>query len=121
MKQHELKLQIYSFFGDVIENFATTLRTGQSGTWITPAVIDSYSKLHEAGFAHSVEAWRDGELLGGLYGIALGRVFFGESMFTHETDASKVALVGLITLLKRLGVPSIDCQQETAHLGSCGA
>jgi len=121
MKRHEFDVRIDTVFGDVIENCATTLRTGQSGTWITPAVIDAYSKLHEAGFAHSVEAWRDGELVGGLYGILLDRVFFGESMFTHETDASKVALAGLITVLARHGVPLIDCQQETAHLASFGA
>jgi len=119
--RREFDVRVNTAFSDVIENCATTLRTGQSGTWITPAVIDAYSKLHETGFAHSIEAWRDGELLGGLYGIALGRVFFGESMFTHETDASKVALAGLITLLKRLDVPIVDCQQETAHLASFGA
>ncbi|TMH67305.1 MAG: leucyl/phenylalanyl-tRNA--protein transferase [Betaproteobacteria bacterium] len=128
IKRHEFDVRIDTAFGDVIENCATTLRTGQSGTWITPAVIDAYSKLHDAGFAHSVEAWREGELVGGLYGIVLDRVFFGESMFTHETDASKVAtdaskvaLAGLVTTLTRLGVPLIDCQQETTHLASFGA
>ena len=121
IKRREFEVRIDTAFGDVIENCAIALRTGQSGTWITPAVIDAYSKLHDAGFAHSVEAWRDGELVGGLYGIALDRVFFGESMFTHETDASKVALAGLVTTLTRLGVPLIDCQQETAHLASFGA
>ena len=121
IKRREFEVQIDTAFGDVIENCATTLRTGQSGTWITPAVIDAYSKLHDAGFAHSVEAWREGELVGGLYGIVLDRVFFGESMFTHETDASKVALAGLVTTLTRLGVPIIDCQQETTHLASFGA
>jgi leucyl/phenylalanyl-tRNA---protein transferase len=121
IKRREFDVRIDTAFGDVIENCATTLRTGQSGTWITPAVIDAYSKLHDAGFAHSVEAWRDGELVGGLYGIVLDRVFFGESMFTHETDASKVALAGLVKTLTRLGVPIIDCQQETTHLASFGA
>ena len=121
MKHGHFELRVDTVFDDVIENCATTLRAGQSGTWITPPVIDSYIRLHAAGYAHSVEAWRDDELVGGLYGIALGRVFFGESMFAHETDASKAALVGLTHLLKRLDVPIIDCQQETAHLASFGA
>jgi len=121
MKHGHFELRVDTVFDDVIENCATTLRAGQSGTWITPPVIDSYIRLHAAGYAHSVEAWRDDELVGGLYGIALGRVFFGESMFAHETDASKAALVGLTHLLKRLEVPIIDCQQETAHLASFGA
>jgi leucyl/phenylalanyl-tRNA---protein transferase len=121
MKHGYFELRVDTVFDDVIENCATTLRAGQSGTWITPPVIDSYNRLHAAGYAHSVEAWRDDELVGGLYGIALGRVFFGESMFAHETDASKAALVGLTHVLKRLEVPIIDCQQETAHLASFGA
>ena len=121
IKRGEFEIRIDSAFDDVIENCATTLRTGQSGTWITSAVIDAYTRLHDSGFAHSVEAWRDGELVGGLYGIALGRVFFGESMFTHETDASKVALAALVRILDRLEMPLIDCQQETAHLASFGA
>ena len=121
IKHGEFEVRVDTAFDDVIENCATTLRTGQSGTWITSAVIDAYTKLHDFGFAHSVEAWRDDELVGGLYGIALGRVFFGESMFTHETDASKVALAALIRILNRLEMPLIDCQQETAHLASFGA
>ena len=99
MKHGHFELRVDTVFDDVIENCATTLRAGQSGTWITPPVIDSYIRLHAAGYAHSVEAWRDDELVGGLYGIALGRVFFGESMFAHETDASKAALVGFNTVL----------------------
>jgi leucyl/phenylalanyl-tRNA--protein transferase len=81
----------------------------------------AYRRLHALGYAHSVEAWRGGELVGGLYGLALGRVFFGESMFSHESDASKVALAGLVSVLARQGVPLIDCQQETDHLASMGA
>ena len=77
--------------------------------------------LHRLGYAHSVESWREGRLVGGLYGLALGRVFFGESMFAHETDASKVALVQLVALLQRQAVPLIDCQQETKHLAAFGA
>src|SRR4029434_77903 len=96
-------------------------RRGQLGTWITPAIMDAYRELHTEGFGHSVEAWREGELVGGLYGLALDRMFFGESMFAHEDDASKVALAGLIEVLRRLDMPLIDCQQETAHLATFGA
>jgi len=96
-------------------------RQGQSGTWIVPGMVEAYTRLHALGFAHSVESWRDGELAGGLYGVALGRVFFGESMFSRATDASKVALVALVERLKAEGCDLIDCQQATAHLASLGA
>lgn len=96
-------------------------REGQSGTWITPEIRKAYGELHRLGYVHSVESWRAGELVGGLYGVALGRVFFGESMFTHEADASKVALAHLVAHLRSLDVPLIDCQQETQHLASLGA
>jgi leucyl/phenylalanyl-tRNA--protein transferase len=108
-------------FRAVIQACAETPRTGQGGTWITPVMVDAYCELHRLGYAHSVESWRDEELVGGLYGLALGRVFFGESMFAHETDASKVALVQLVASLQRLNVPLIDCQQETRHLAAFGA
>jgi leucyl/phenylalanyl-tRNA--protein transferase len=96
-------------------------REGHAGTWIVPEMIEAYVGLHELGFAHSVESWRDGELAGGLYGVALGQVFFGESMFARETDASKVALVRLVERLRAAGCRVIDCQQATAHLASLGA
>ena len=96
-------------------------REGQAGTWISPEVRSAYGELHRRGYVHSVEAWRDGRLVGGLYGVTLGRVFFGESMFSHEADASKVALAHLVDRLRALDVPLIDCQQETAHLASLGA
>ncbi len=96
-------------------------RPEQDGTWITNAVVSAYSALHRAGFAHSVECWMDGELAGGLYGIALGRVFFGESMFMRRTDASKIAFAHLTTQLARWRFELIDCQQETPHLASFGA
>jgi leucyl/phenylalanyl-tRNA--protein transferase len=96
-------------------------RDGQSGTWIVPGMVEAYARLHELGFAHSVESWRHGVLAGGLYGILLGRVFFGESMFSRETDASKVALVKLVERARELGVRVIDCQQATRHLASLGA
>ena len=96
-------------------------RPEQGGTWISEAIIDAYTTLHQAGFAHSVETWMAGELVGGLYGIALGRVFFGESMFVRRTDASKIAFAHLVTQLKRWQFELIDCQQETEHLASLGA
>lgn len=96
-------------------------REGQSGTWITPDIRKAYGELHRRGYVHSVESWHDEELVGGLYGVTLGQVFFGESMFAHEADASKVALAHLIARLRALDVPLIDCQQETHHLASLGA
>ena len=107
-------------FRSVIEECSRP-RDGQAGTWIVPEMIDAYTRLHELGFAHSVESWRDGELVGGLYGIGLGQVFFGESMFSRATDASKVALVRLVQRLKAGDCQVIDCQQATAHLASLGA
>lgn len=97
------------------------LRPGQSGTWITPEMVEAYCALHDLGYAHCVETWVDNQLAGGIYGLQIGRMFFGESMFSRATDASKVALVDLIGRLKRMGVPLMDCQQETAHTTSLGA
>jgi leucyl/phenylalanyl-tRNA---protein transferase len=96
-------------------------RDGQAGTWITDDIVTAYTSLHTAGLAHSVETWIDGELAGGLYGVALGRVFYGESMFTRATDASKVALAHLARQLTRWEFGVIDCQMTTAHLQSLGA
>ena len=96
-------------------------RDGQGGTWIVPQMVRAYTRLHELGFAHSAESWHEGSLVGGLYGVALGKVFFGESMFTRAADASKVALVHLVERLKADGFRVIDCQQATAHLASLGA
>jgi len=107
-------------FREVIEACAGP-REGQSGTWIVPEMVEAYVRLHELGFAHSVESWREGRLEGGLYGVALGRVFFGESMFARAPDASKVALVKLVERLRRDGCRAIDCQQATPHLASLGA
>lgn len=91
------------------------------GTWITHEMYRAYRQLHELGYAHSVEAWQDGQLVGGLYGVALGRVFFGESMFARATDASKVAFVHIVEQLRRWGFVLIDCQVHTGHLASLGA
>jgi leucyl/phenylalanyl-tRNA--protein transferase len=96
-------------------------REGQAGTWILPEMVAAYVRLHELGFAHSVESWREDRLVGGLYGLHLGNVFFGESMFSREPDASKVALVKLVARVKAAGVALIDCQQATGHLASLGA
>ena len=96
-------------------------RGGQAGSWITPGMQAAYTRLHALGFAHSVEAWRDGCLAGGLYGLSLGRMFFGESMFTAQTDASKVALAHLVETLRHWRFELIDCQIDNAHLASLGA
>ncbi|MBL8343588.1 MAG: leucyl/phenylalanyl-tRNA--protein transferase [Rubrivivax sp.] len=105
----------------VIETCAKTPRDGQDGTWIVPAVVDAYDAWHHAGRVHSAETWVDGELVGGLYFVAIGRMVFGESMFSHRTDASKLALAALMAACRARGVPLVDCQQNTGHLASLGA
>jgi len=121
VRQARFDLRSDTAFRAVVKLCATTPRPGQYGTWITPQMIEAYDELHRRGYAHSIEAWRGSELVGGLYGLALGAVFFGESMFSHESDASKVSLVALVGLLRQLGIEMIDCQQETAHLAKFGA
>ena len=121
LKRGDFDVRIDTAFDRVIEACANAPREGQEGTWITPEMIASYRRLHRLGYAHSVEAWREGTLAGGLYGIALGRVYFGESMFARVSDASKVCLAKLVALLQQQGVELIDCQQETEHLASMGA
>jgi leucyl/phenylalanyl-tRNA---protein transferase len=108
-------------FGRVIRGCAEVPREGQKGTWITDDMIAAYEQLHEMGFAHSVETWEGGELVGGLYGVSLGTAFFGESMFSRRTDASKVALVQLVRQIERWGFELIDCQVRNDHLASLGA
>ena len=107
-------------FAEVI-SACSAPRRKDGGTWIVPEMRTAYAQLHRIGVAHSIESWREGELVGGLYGLAIGRMFFGESMFARETDASKVALVALVEKLKQDGFELIDCQQETRHLASFGA
>lgn len=109
-----------SAFRRVIEACAQTPRDGQDGTWIVPAVLEAYVAWHRQGRVHSVETWVDGRLLGGLYGVGIGRMFYGESMFAHATDASKIALAALICFARRHGITLIDCQQNTRHLASMG-
>ena len=108
-------------FQQVMEGCATAPRPGQSSTWITSDVIAAYGELHRLGLAHSAETWREGELVGGLYGVALGGVFFGESMFAHAEDASKVAFVALCEQMPGFGIDLIDCQVHTPHMARFGA
>ena len=108
-------------FERVIKSCAEDRRGDDAGTWLVPEMIEAYCRLYELGYAHSVESWHQGRLVGGLYGIALGRVFYGESMFTLKTDASKVALVHLVRVLQTLRFDLIDCQVTTRHLKSLGA
>jgi leucyl/phenylalanyl-tRNA--protein transferase len=115
------QVRLDTAFADVIAACAETPRAGQSGTWITGEMQAAYRRLHELGYAHSVEVTMDGQLVGGLYGMALGRVFYGESMFAWRSDASKIALAHLCAHLNRKGFGIIDCQMETAHLASLGA
>lgn len=108
-------------FREVMTACAQPRPKSAGGTWITPAMIEAYVQLHELGHAHSVEVWREKTLVGGLYGVALGGAFFGESMFAYETDASKVAFAHLVPQLVRWGYTLIDCQQYTTHLARFGA
>jgi leucyl/phenylalanyl-tRNA--protein transferase len=114
------ELRFDSDFPAVIAACAAVPRPGQDGTWIVPSVISAYTAWHRAGRVHSCETWDDGELVGGLYFIAIGRMVFGESMFSHRSDASKIALAGLVAACRARGVTLIDCQQRTGHLASFG-
>ena len=109
-----------SAFENVMRACAAPRRDGP-GTWISEDIIDGYTGLHRLGYAHSAEVWLDGELVGGAYGVSIGRMFYGESMFARVTDGSKIALAYLVRFLRRHGVKMIDCQQETGHLASLGA
>ena len=108
-------------FAEVIRRCATVRRPGQRATWITGEMIRAYDRLHELGFAHSAEAWREGQLVGGLYGVSLGAAFFGESMFTQRPNASKVAFVHLVRQLHAWDFHLVDCQVYTEHLARFGA
>lgn len=121
MARGTFEVRFDTAFADVIAACAGTGRPGQAGTWITPEMQSAYERLHHLGLAHSVESWADGQLAGGLYGVALGGTFFGESMFARVSDASKVAFVALVERLRGWGFPLVDCQQETEHLERFGA
>ena len=108
-------------FAQVMTGCATASGRVEHGTWITPEMRQAYARLHELGFAHSIECWQDDRLVGGLYGVCLDRIFFGESMFTRVTDASKVALAALMQQALRLDIAMIDCQMTTEHLLRFGA
>jgi leucyl/phenylalanyl-tRNA--protein transferase len=108
-------------FDRVIEHCSVFKREGQNGTWILEDMLSAYQALHRAGFAHSVETWIDGKLVGGLYCVSIGKAVFGESMFALQTDASKIALSALVAFAKQHGISWIDCQQNTKHLAFLGA
>lgn len=115
------EIRIDSAFAQVIQKCAKAPREGQNGTWILGAMVDAYCALHAQGLAHSVETWVDGELVAGLYCVAIGQAVFGESMFSERNDASKIALSALVAFCLQHGVTQIDCQQNTRHLASMGA
>jgi leucyl/phenylalanyl-tRNA--protein transferase len=115
------RFTINKAFDKVIARCKMVTRKEQEGTWIQPEVVDAYTKLHQLGFATSAEAWRDGELVGGLYGVLLGKIFFGESMFSTQSNASKFAFINFVRHLQKQGIKLIDCQVYTAHLESLGA
>ncbi|HID00559.1 MAG TPA: leucyl/phenylalanyl-tRNA--protein transferase [Piscirickettsiaceae bacterium] len=121
MKKPHWSVRFDTAFAQVIRLCAQTPRRGQDGTWIDQAMVEAYSALHQMGYAHSVEVFWHDELVGGLYGVQIGRMFFGESMFSLRPDASKIALVHLCHQLQQWGFEFIDCQVETAHLRRMGA
>ena len=121
IRQGAYRVTLDTAFPRVIESCAAVKRPRQRGTWITPAMKRAYAELHRRGLAHSVESWREERLAGGLYGVCLGGIFFGESMFARAPDASKVAFVALVEQLARWGIDLIDCQVYTEHLARFGA
>lgn len=121
MKNNSFSFTTNTAFAQVIHHCKETIRPGQDGTWITDDVEKAYIHLHQLGHAHSAEAWLDDELVGGLYGIKMGDVFFGESMFAHVSNASKFAFISLVQELQGAGIQLVDCQVYTPHLESLGA
>ncbi|GJM34878.1 MAG: leucyl/phenylalanyl-tRNA--protein transferase [Saprospiraceae bacterium] len=120
--QKKFRVSLDQDFRAVITNCQQYRRMGQGGggTWITRGMLEAYCRLHELGYAHSVEVWKGEALVGGLYGIALGKIFYGESMFAKESNASKFGFISLVKILQKQGYWLIDCQQETRHLESLG-
>lgn len=121
LRSGRFEVRIDCDFRSVMRHCADTPREGQNGTWIVDEMVEAYCELHKMGFAHSFETWQNGQLVGGLYGVAIGKAFFGESMFHTVSNASKVAFYHLHQFLQRNGFGIIDCQQETSHLVSLGA
>jgi leucyl/phenylalanyl-tRNA--protein transferase len=121
MRKDDYEIRFDTAFRQVMLQCALTERPGQDGTWITSDIVEGYCRLHALGHAHSVETWMEGKLVGGVYGVAIGRMFYGESMFHHVTDASKLAFVHLVRRLHDQGFGMLDCQMKTTHLASLGA
>ena len=121
LRKQEFEIRFDSSFENVIKACADVRTEQGKGTWIIPEMQQAYTELHQEGYAHSVESWLNGELVGGLYGISLGQCFFGESMFSTVSDSSKAALVALAQFSKQAGIKIIDCQMSTQHLLSLGA
>jgi leucyl/phenylalanyl-tRNA--protein transferase len=121
LRRNAFTFTVNKAFTSVISSCKSINRRGQDGTWITDGIREAYTRLHEAGYAHSAEVWYNDELVGGLYGVRLGKVFFGESMFSKMSNASKYAFINYIELLKNEDVQLIDCQVYTEHLESLGA
>lgn len=121
LNQKKFTITYDTAFREVIRNCQQTKRPGQPGTWITEEMLEAYCQLHEIGFAHSVEAWQEGELVGGLYGISIGNAFFGESMFSRVNNASKAAFITKVRDLCHQGLDFVDCQVHTPHLDRLGA
>jgi leucyl/phenylalanyl-tRNA--protein transferase len=121
LNQNRFRVTFDKAFKAVMENCSLAPRPGQESTWISPEFVNAYHKVHLLGFAHSVEVWDDEELIGGLYGLSLGRVFFGESMFSKKPNASKYGFIKLVQWLKKRGFNLIDCQVYTRHLAYLGA
>jgi leucyl/phenylalanyl-tRNA--protein transferase len=120
IKSGQFNFKVNTSFAQVIHNCSSIRRKGMDGTWITAEIENAYTRLHQLGYAHSAEAWSDGRLAGGLYGIRMGHVFFGESMFSKESNASKFAFINWVQQLQSEGVKLIDCQMHTPHLESLG-
>jgi leucyl/phenylalanyl-tRNA--protein transferase len=121
LRRRKFEVRLDTAFADVIRACAEIPRRGTQGTWITADMLRAYVRLHEMGYAHSAEAWEGGRLVGGIYGVSLGGAFFGESMFTHRSDASKVAFAILVRQLERWRFDFLDCQMHTPHLERMGA
>ncbi len=121
LKKNAFDFTVDKAFDQVIAQCKTIVRKDQDGTWINEEVQQAYIRLHELGFAHSAEVWKNGKLEGGLYGIRMGKIFFGESMFSNQSNASKYAFISYVQLLIEQGVELIDCQVYTEHLESLGA
>ena len=121
LKNDDWEIRVDHSFPEIINSCANKIRPGQNGTWITNEIIDAYGQLHKDGYVHSIETWYQDQLIGGLYCVSIGKMVFGESMFSNQTNASKFALAALSAWCCSMDIRYIDCQQETKHLASLGA